>query len=69
MSFKYVDLFAGIGGFHAALSAMGGICEYASEIDESASRIYLRNWGIKPAGDITLAANEGRLAISTDKSV
>lgn len=58
MSFKYVDLFAGIGGFHAALSALGGSCEYASEIDENASRIYLRNWGVKPSGDITLAANE-----------
>ena len=58
MSFKYVDLFAGIGGFHAALSALGGACEYASEIDENASRIYFRNWGIKPSGDITLAANE-----------
>jgi DNA (cytosine-5)-methyltransferase 1 len=63
VSFKYVDLFAGIGGFHAALSAMGGICEYASEIDESASRIYLRNWGIKPAGDITLAANEENMEV------
>jgi DNA (cytosine-5)-methyltransferase 1 len=63
MSFKYVDLFAGIGGFHAALSALGGTCEYASEIDESASRIYLRNWGIKPAGDITLAANEVNMEV------
>ena len=63
MSFRYVDLFAGIGGFHAALSAMGGTCEYASEIDENASRIYLRNWGIKPAGDITLAANEGKMEV------
>lgn len=63
MSFKYVDLFAGIGGFHAALSALGGTCEYASEIDESASRIYLRNWGIKPAGDITLAANEENMEV------
>jgi len=63
MSFKYVDLFAGIGGFHAALSALGGVCEYASEIDESASRIYLRNWGIKPAGDITLAANEENMEV------
>jgi len=63
MSFKYVDLFAGIGGFHAALSALGGTCEYASEIDESASRIYFRNWGIKPAGDITLAANEENMEV------
>ena len=63
MSFKYVDLFAGIGGFHAALSALGGTCEYASEIDESASRIYLRNWGIKPAGDITLVANEENMEV------
>ena len=63
MSFKYVDLFAGIGGFHAALSALGGVCEYASEIDESASRIYLRNWGIKPAGDITLVANEENMEV------
>jgi DNA (cytosine-5)-methyltransferase 1 len=63
MSFKYVDLFAGIGGFHAALSALGGNCEYASEIDESASRIYLRNWGLKPAGDITEAANEENMEV------
>lgn len=58
MAFKFVDLFAGIGGFHAALGAMGGECVYASEIDKDAARIYQRNWGLKPDGDITLAANE-----------
>jgi len=58
MTFKFVDLFAGIGGFHAALGAMGGQCVYASEIDKDAARVYQRNWGLKPDGDITLAAND-----------
>jgi len=58
MSFTFVDLFAGIGGFHGALSALGGECVYASEIDRDAARIYQRNWGLKPDGDITLAAND-----------
>ena len=58
MSFKFVDLFAGIGGFHAALASLGGTCVYASEIDKAASEIYLRNWGQRPDGDITKHANE-----------
>lgn len=58
MSFRYVDLFAGIGGFHAALSALGGECVMASEIDENAVKIYQSNWGVEPKGDITKLANE-----------
>ena len=58
MSFRFVDLFAGIGGFHAALGALGGECVYASEWDKDAARIYERNWNLKPDGDITLAAND-----------
>jgi DNA (cytosine-5)-methyltransferase 1 len=58
MTFKFVDLFAGIGGFHAALGALGGECVYASEWDKDAARIYERNWNLKPDGDITLAAND-----------
>jgi DNA (cytosine-5)-methyltransferase 1 len=56
--FTFVDLFAGIGGFHAALAAMGGKCVYAIEIDKAAASIYERNWGVNPLGDITLDANE-----------
>lgn len=58
MSFTFVDLFAGIGGFHAALSAMGGECVYASEIDPRAAEVYRRNWGHNPLGDITADAND-----------
>jgi DNA (cytosine-5)-methyltransferase 1 len=54
--FRFVDLFAGIGGFHAALSALGGECVYAVEIDAAAAAVYERNWGLDPLGDITVDA-------------
>lgn len=44
MSFKFIDLFAGIGGFHIALSSMGGKCVLASEIDKNAADVYRRNF-------------------------
>ena len=51
--FTYIDLFAGIGGFHQAANALGGECVFASEIDAEAKRAYEANYKIKPNGDIT----------------
>ncbi len=63
MSFTFIDLFAGIGGFHGALSALGGQAVYASEIDKDAVKIYEHNWSLRPDGDITLAANDGVMLV------
>ena len=51
--FKFIDLFAGIGGFHQAAKTSGGECVFSSEIDLEASKAYEANYGIKPHGDIT----------------
>ncbi len=48
----FIDLFAGIGGFHVALSEQGLKCAFASEIDKAACESYEANFGIKPSGDI-----------------
>lgn len=52
-TFTYIDLFAGIGGFHSAADSLGGKCVFASEIDIDAKTAYEANYGIKPFGDIT----------------
>jgi DNA (cytosine-5)-methyltransferase 1 len=50
---KFIDLFAGIGGFHLALSSFGAECVFASEWDNFAAKVYENNFHIKPFGDIT----------------
>jgi len=42
--FTFIDLFAGIGGFHLALHNLGGKCVFASEIDKYARKTYEKNF-------------------------
>ncbi len=48
----FVDLFAGIGGFHLGLQACGLRCVLAAEIDPLARAHYKLNFGVTPCGDV-----------------
>ena len=51
--FKFIDLFAGIGGFRIAMQNLGGKCEYTSEWNKEAQKTYQANFGEIPFGDIS----------------
>lgn len=53
-TFKFIDLFAGIGGFRLAMHNLGGKCVFTSEWDKEAQKTYRTNFGEVPFGDITL---------------
>jgi DNA (cytosine-5)-methyltransferase 1 len=49
---KFIDLFAGLGGFHLALTDLGYKCVFASEINPELRDLYEVNYGLKCHGDI-----------------
>lgn len=51
--FRFIDLFAGIGGMRIAFEAHGGECVFSSEWDKYCQRTYFENFGVMPYGDIT----------------
>lgn len=50
---KFIDLFAGIGGFRMSFDRCGCQCVFSSEFNEACQKIYEANYGEKPQGDIT----------------
>lgn len=52
-TFKFVDLFAGIGGIRIPFEKLGGECVFTSEFDKFCQETYQANFGEIPHGDIT----------------
>jgi len=52
--FRFIDLFAGIGGMRVAFEAHGGECVFSSEWDKYCQRTYFENFGDMPNGDIRM---------------
>lgn len=50
---KFIDLFAGLGGFHIALENLGHECVFASEKKEHLAKLYEKNFDIEVNRDIT----------------
>ena len=53
MTFKFIDLFCGLGGFRIAFQKVGGKCVFSCDIDKAVRRTYAINFGETPQGDIT----------------
>lgn len=52
-NFKFIDLFCGIGGFHSAMSQLGGECVFAADIDAECRKVYEQNYGLAPHSDVS----------------
>lgn len=65
-TFKFIDLFAGIGGFRLALQNVGGKCVYTSEWENAAKKTYRENFGEIPFGDITEETTKNYIPIEFD---
>lgn len=51
--YKFIDLFAGIGGMRIAYESAGANCVYSNEWNKYSQQTYYANFGVQPDGDIT----------------
>lgn len=62
-NFRFIDLFCGIGGFHQAMTPLGGKCVFASDINEQCREVYKKNFAPNDEfvvyGDINKAIRAG----------
>ena len=58
--FKFIDLFAGIGGMRLAFQNNGGRCVFSSEWDKYCQKTYYANFGEMPVGDIRSVDEKNR---------
>ncbi len=56
--YKFIDLFAGLGGFRLAFEKQGCTCVFSSEIDKQVASIYAKNFGELPEGDIRTISSQ-----------
>lgn len=52
-NWRFIDLFAGLGGFRLALESLGADCVYSNEWNIPVREVYYKNFGDLPEGDIT----------------
>ncbi len=57
-TFRFIDLFSGIGGLHIAYASAGARCVYSNEWNKYSQQTYYANFGILPDDDITKVAAE-----------
>ncbi len=61
-AFRFVDLFAGLGGFHQALEGLGGQVVFAAEWKPTLNTLYTRNYGLQPWSDINDLDSDAKIA-------
>jgi DNA (cytosine-5)-methyltransferase 1 len=52
-AFRFIDLFAGLGGFHVALGELGGEGVFAAEWEPGLNALYAHNFGVAPWFDVS----------------